>query len=144
MGGAEPVGDVLEALDALVVSLGALLGGGGGGIVIAKVDDAAIPSVLFVLGTPGSAGEVVLFVFSVCGCNADIKSRKKSEKALTVLGGAAVVAGELGAAVEELSTAFVLLPVAVAASDCKIISRKPDFCTPLVAPAPAVLVESSP
>ena len=139
------MGDVLEALDALVASLGALPGGGGGGggIVIAKVDDAAIPSVLFVLGTPGSAGEVVLFVFSVCGCNADIKSRKKSEKALTVLGGAAVVAGELGAAVEELSTALVLLPVAVAASDCKIISRKPDFCTPLVAPAPAVLMESS-
>jgi hypothetical protein len=135
------VGDVLEALDAPVASLGALPVGGG--IVIAKVDDAAIPSVLLVLGTPGRAGVVVLLVFPVCDCNADIKSRKKSEKALTVLGGAAVVAGELGAAVEELSTAFVLLPVAVAASDCKIISRKPDFCTPLVAPAPAVLMESS-
>ena len=135
------MGDVLEALDAPVASLGALPVGGG--IVIAKVDDAAIPSVLLVLGTPGRAGVVVLLVFPVCDCNADIKSRKKSEKALTVLGGAAVVAGELGAAVEELSTAFVLLPVAVAASDCKIISRKPDFCTPLVAPAPAVLMESS-
>jgi hypothetical protein len=130
----------LSVVDA---SLALLLDGGGSGIVIAKVDDAAMPSVLFVLGTPGSAGVVVLLVFPVCGCNADIKSRKKSEKALTVLGGAAVVAGELGAAVEELSSAFVLLPVAVAASDCKIISRKPDFCTPLAAPAPCVLMESS-
>ena len=124
MVGAEPVGDVLDVLDVPATSLGGLP---GGGMVIAKVDDAAIPSVLLVLGTPGSAGVVVLFVFPVCGCKADIKSRKKSEKALTVFGGAAVDVGELGAAVEELSIAFVLPPVAVAASDCKIISRKPDF-----------------
>jgi len=127
MVGAEPVGDVLDVLDVPATSLGGLPGGGGGGMVIAKLDDAAIPSVLLVLGTLGSAGVVVLFVFPVCGCKADIKSRKKSEKALTVFGGAAVVVGELGAAVEELSIAFVLPPVADAASDCKIISRKPDF-----------------
>ena len=96
-------------------------------MVIARLDDADVASVLLAVGIPGSAGAPVLFVVPVCGCKADIKSRKKSEKALTVFGGAAVVVGELGAAVEELSIAFVLPPVAVAASDCKIISRKPDF-----------------